>query len=571
MAKKRRRNSSFVDGLNAFASTYKMTRGVMQDRDMSEAAGAKQTEDKGFTVEQGEQLDAVANAKDENGQAFYNVNATEDGKYQVTPNKEVFDARGASADLTNSTANIDPGQRFTFQGKTRDTAFTEAEQDTGRMNAMAGVFSKYGDPVKALDMRQKAGQIEAQGLQKRIAEQGLALGETQISAAKRAEVAGARQESASNAIMEAGQAQATAAAQAPDQSRFLQGIAGSVGVEGVARDVKANPANAGAAKVAGSMGVEAMIRANAGPNATESELQQAMTAYRQSIGDAQANQNAAGMGELYKRQGEIWNNVGGDPVKAAAAYKMAEAEGLPQVIERLKAKDVDGANKIWNSTGQGKGIITQVLQNEKGGMMATMVDPFTGKSQTVSVSDMERQMMSLKDQAGIRASDKAIESADQSIAASKANVIQGEAQTRIAQANAAGAAAERGAARADRAMTKKEKDEYGRTARALYLEQNPNATKAQLDAVENKVLAPFKETKNEYVTSVDSMGITGTRTNKDTGAMDVFDPRTGKITASIQAPGAAAKPVAITPRPEYDKLPKGSKYIGPDGRTYIKK
>lgn len=553
---KRRRNSSFVDGLNAFASTYKMTRGVMQDRDMSDAAGAKQTDEKFFTVEQGEQLDAVANAKDENGKAFYNVNATEDGKYQVTPNKEVFDARGASADLTNSTANIDPGQRFTFQGKTRDTAFTEAEQDTGRMNAMAGVYSKYGDPVKALDMRQKAGQIEMQGVQKLAAEQGLEIGKRQLAAADLTARQGVRTEAASNAIMEAGQAQSAAAAQSGDQSRFLQGITGSVGVDGVARDVRANPANAGAAKMAGGMGVEAMIRANAGPNATESELQQAMTAYRHSIGDAQANQNAAGMGELYKRQGEIWNNVGGDPVKAAAAYKMAEAEGLPQVIEKLKAKDVDGANKIWNSTGQGKGIITQVLQNEKGGMMAVVVDPFTGKSQTVSVSDMERQMMSLKEQAGLNASEASTVASGQAVLASKNNMKNDDKRVAIAQTEAS-----------NRAMSKKEKDEYGNSAMALYKEQNPNATQAQLNAVRDKVLAPFKESEGKFSVTADGFGGSILLNQRDGTRVAT---RNGQ-TENIPAPGAAAKPVAITPRPEYDKLPKGSKYIGPDGRTYIKK
>lgn len=550
MAKRRRRNSSVADGLAAFNSTYKMARGVMQDRDMAAAAGEKQTEDTGFTVEQGEQLDAVANAKDENGNAFYNVNATEDGKYQVTPNKAVFEARGASEDLTNSTANIDPGQRFTFQGKMRDTAFTEAEQDQGRMNAMAGVYSKYGDPVKALDMRQKAGQLEMQGVQKQAAEQGLALGKLQIQGAERANADGERQDAVRNELSQAAQAQTAAAGNAGNYGAYQSSMA----------------------KVVAGKGIEGMVRANAGPNASESEIQQAIAAYKQSVGDAQSNQNSASMQELYKHQGQIWGGVGGDPVKAAAAYRMAEAEGMPKVIEALKANDVDGANKIWNSSGQGKGLIKDTWKDKDGNLSATVIDPFSGKASTVNVSDMERQLLSLRDQLGMKKDEQVIE-------ASKANVRQGDAQVqqgaqRVANDTRATNAtiANSGRAAAADARGVSEKTQAGNAAMALFKEQNPGATNAQLEAVKRGVLAPFKEAKNEYSTNTDSMGMSITRTNKNTGAVDVIDPKTGQVRASIPAPGAVTKPAgpAITPRAVYDKLPKGGKYVGPDGRTYTK-
>lgn len=425
MAKKRK--LSVVDALNAFSKTYTMTRGVMQNRDMAKAADAKVTQDTGFVAEQGDQLDAIANAKDEQGNNFYNVSATEDGKYQVTPNKAVFEARGADAELTNSTSEIAPAARYSILGETRATPFSDQEQDSIRTRAMAGVFSKYGDPVKAMQLRTQAGQLDNQALQAQQAQQGLELGKLQIAGAERANKAGERQDAAMDAITEAGLKQAEAAGRSGDYSQYQQDLARAVGAGGkpgeggIADALRANPHNASVAKIAGSRGVEAMVRANAGPGASESEIQQAITAYKQSIGDAQANQNAASMKALYEHQGQIWNGVGGDPVKAAAAYKMAEAEGLPQVIEQLKVGNVDAANKIWNSTGQGKGIITQVGKDGKGNLYATMVDPFSGESSTVPVSDMERQLLSLKEQIGIKASEA-------NIAQSQAAIRQGDAR-----------------------------------------------------------------------------------------------------------------------------------------------
>lgn len=47
----------------------------------------------------------------------------------------------------------------------------------------------------------------------------------------------------------------------------------------------------------------------------------------------------------------------------------------------------------------------------------------------------------------------------------------------------------------------------------------------------------FDKPNNEYVTATDSMGMNITRTNKDTGAVDVIDGKSGKVKASIPAPG----------------------------------
>lgn len=48
----------------------------------------------------------------------------------------------------------------------------------------------------------------------------------------------------------------------------------------------------------------------------------------------------------------------------------------------------------------------------------------------------------------------------------------------------------------------------------------------------------------------------------------IFDQQTGQY-SDAGAPKAPSTPQA-TPRAEYDKLPKGARYIGPDGKTYLK-
>jgi hypothetical protein len=47
----------------------------------------------------------------------------------------------------------------------------------------------------------------------------------------------------------------------------------------------------------------------------------------------------------------------------------------------------------------------------------------------------------------------------------------------------------------------------------------------------------------------------------------VFDALSGKFVDA--QPAQAAKP-AVTPKAEYEQMPKGARYIGPDGKTYIK-
>ena len=489
----RKRRSSFADGLNAFASTYKVTRGLMQDNDMSKAASAQQTEDTGFTVEQGEQLAAVAGVKDPNGNPYYNIEATEDGKYNVSINKDAAVARGTDANDAglNQTGSVVPGKRYEFQGVARDTPFTEAEQDKGRMQAMAGVYSKYGDPTKAMQLRQQAGQVEMQDVQKRAAEQGLQLGGLQIKAAERANVEG-----------EADAAYKAGAADLMKGSRLYQ----------LQSEYQGKKAAWAATKEAGQ---------DPGPEPTRPQYSLADSLY----------DNTANL--AYKAEHGKLNPDDYD--KLAKSHDTFTKENYGTSLKRLQSGDLDGALKDFDVGGvriKKEDVLDyRPIKTKIGGVE---VDSYSVTIKTPNgnrVINVAQEMDTLGKAEQLYA--RAVEG--RKLANDDKKVANDTRSTNAAVANSMRAG------NAD-ARAVNEKKEAGEAALALYKEKNPGASAASLEAVRKGVIAPFKETKNEYSTNTDSMGMTITRTNKDTGAVDVIDPKSGEIRASIPAPGAASKP-----------------------------
>ncbi len=67
----------------------------------------------------------------------------------------------------------------------------------------------------------------------------------------------------------------------------------------------------------------------------------------------------------------------------------------------------------------------------------------------------------------------------------------------------------------------------------------------------------FDKPQLEFVTTTDSIGMNVTRTNKDTGAIDIIDGKSGKVKASI--PGAGAQSPAQAP------IPQGYSVVGTSG------
>lgn len=121
----KKRKSGIGDALAAFNATYGMTKGYMQDSAMKDIADAKQEE--------------------------------------FTRNEPTFVGMTGSLDEQDIPTVAKTGVKFL--GKEYDKPLTDADQDRARMQAMSGVFSKFGDPMKAMEMKSKAQQAELQGLQ----------------------------------------------------------------------------------------------------------------------------------------------------------------------------------------------------------------------------------------------------------------------------------------------------------------------------------------------------------------------------------------------------------------------
>lgn len=134
------RRSSVSDFLRNFGMAYNLSRQVGDDLQLASIAGAKPEQSTGFTAEDGKQLEAIANAKDADGNPLYSLTANEDGSYKVA----------STADPSQS-GTI--GQRTVtdFLGKRTDGAMTDDQVASARQQAMAGVISRR-DPVGGMQM-----------------------------------------------------------------------------------------------------------------------------------------------------------------------------------------------------------------------------------------------------------------------------------------------------------------------------------------------------------------------------------------------------------------------------------
>lgn len=134
------RRSNVSDFLRNFGLAYNMTRQIGDDIQLGQIASAKPEESKGFTADDGEQLKAIANAKDADGNPAYNLTANEDGSYTVA-------------------TTADPSMRGTIQqrtvtdflGKRTDGALTDDQVASARQQAMAGIISR-SNPVAGMQM-----------------------------------------------------------------------------------------------------------------------------------------------------------------------------------------------------------------------------------------------------------------------------------------------------------------------------------------------------------------------------------------------------------------------------------
>jgi len=125
--------------LNNFADAYNVTNGIMRDHALSKASDVKPEEIAQYTPGQAQQLEAAANAKDDQGNALYNVQANEGGTYSVTPT-----AGGETGALA-----LAPAKQYKLGAEVQDTPFTDDQIQQQRLRNMSTVAANFGDPVKA--------------------------------------------------------------------------------------------------------------------------------------------------------------------------------------------------------------------------------------------------------------------------------------------------------------------------------------------------------------------------------------------------------------------------------------
>lgn len=155
MSRRKRRKNNVVDFFEGFNAAYNTTNKVLSDFEMRKIMNEEAQTEEGYTEDQGAQLDAISNAKDDTGKPYYTLKATEDGRYQVIPN--FANAEGGQ----DQPATIAPELKKTsFLGKTYDKPPTEGQQSRARMMAMSGVLGKYGDPLNSVRLRAAAGELE---------------------------------------------------------------------------------------------------------------------------------------------------------------------------------------------------------------------------------------------------------------------------------------------------------------------------------------------------------------------------------------------------------------------------
>lgn len=147
--------TNFFDGFN---SAYKAVKQIAQDGETSEVMNAKQEQVVNHTPEQLESIQAITDAKDQDGNAYYNVKKNTDGTVSVTPNFKV-----EGNDQTPINVEALAGKSVTkFLGKEYDQPLTTTQERSARHQALSGIYGKYGD---------HAGSLRSESIAKSLSEQ----------------------------------------------------------------------------------------------------------------------------------------------------------------------------------------------------------------------------------------------------------------------------------------------------------------------------------------------------------------------------------------------------------------
>lgn len=188
--------SGFRAGSDVARQAIDTYRDANQRRALGRVGEAKPEEVQGYSAEDGAQLEAIANARDENGNPYYQVEPGSGAGYGVRSNFQVQGEDGAMS--TPGVANVAPRKMTDFLGQRYEGALDARGLDNARTRAYADVIAR-DDPIKGMQMRRElAGQerdekrfeheVALQPLKQRRAEQEVSAGDRTERTGQRADL-----------------------------------------------------------------------------------------------------------------------------------------------------------------------------------------------------------------------------------------------------------------------------------------------------------------------------------------------------------------------------------------------
>lgn len=188
--------SGFRAGSDVARQAIDTYRDANQRRALGRVGDAKPEEVQGYSAEDGAQLEAIANARDENGNPYYQVEPGSGAGYGVRSNFQVQGEDGAMS--TPGVANVAPRKMTDFLGQRYEGTLDARGLDNARTRAYADVIAR-DDPIKGMQMRRElAGQerdekrfeheVALQPLKQRRAEQEVSAGDRTERTGQRADL-----------------------------------------------------------------------------------------------------------------------------------------------------------------------------------------------------------------------------------------------------------------------------------------------------------------------------------------------------------------------------------------------
>lgn len=139
--------SSFIQGFGLGERMVERYRAAEDRAKIREIAEAQPEQSQGFTSEDGRQLEALANAKDQQGNAFYLVGTDDKGNYTVAPNPAAIGMQEQpAAPVTISQKGVTD-----FLGQRTEGVMSPDQVMAAKQKAMAGVVMAR-DPVAGMRM-----------------------------------------------------------------------------------------------------------------------------------------------------------------------------------------------------------------------------------------------------------------------------------------------------------------------------------------------------------------------------------------------------------------------------------